>query len=456
MNPITSSKQIATVLESQRNFFDAGGMRNLTNRINSLKRLEKVLIKNEAAILEALKEDLNKPEHEAYLAEYYFLIQEIRMVNRSLKKWLKPRRVKTPFYFLPSRSWIKRAPHGSTLIMAPWNYPIQLSLSPLVSAVAAGNTVVLKPSEASPNSEKLIARLIEESFPPEHVTVIRGDSKTAEELLEQSFDFIFFTGSTKIGHIVAQKAAKKLIPHVLELGGKCPVIVEASADLSLTAKRIIAGKMMNAGQTCFAPDYVVVHEDVKDNFVAELKSQLQLLPWENDMASIINQQHYHRLQSLLSDKAIKKGEDDPDRLHLAPRILPDINWEDRIMQEEIFGPLLPVLTWSTFEQLSCKLKNLPAPLALYCFSRDKKFIEKLLDQIPSGSACINDTMKQATNLNLPFGGVGASGHGRYRGKAGVEAFSYERAISQRYFVRDPFEILPPFTDKLDQLKKWLH
>lgn len=456
MTPSTSSKHIASVLDSQRKFLDAGSMRNLTNRIKSLKRLEMVLMENEDSILRALKNDLNKPEHEAYLSEFYFLLQEIRMVRRSLKKWLKPRRAKTPFYFLPSRNWINSAPRGSTLIIAPWNYPIQLSLSPVVSAVAAGNTVILKPSEVSPSSEKLIARLIKESFQPEHVTVIRGDSRIAEELLEQPFDFIFFTGSTKIGRIVAQKAAKKLIPHVLELGGKCPCIVEPSANISITANRVIAGKMMNAGQTCFAPDYVVVHEDIKDSLVAELKKQLTLLPWENDMARIINQQHYQRLQGLLSDNDIKKGEDDPDRLHLAPRLLPEVNWQDRIMQEEIFGPLLPIVTWSNFEQLCLKLKNLPAPLALYCFSRDKVFIEKLMDQVLSGSVCINDTMKQATNLHLPFGGIGASGYGRYRGKAGVDAFSYERAISRRYFIRDLFQILPPFAGKLNKLKKWLH
>jgi len=443
-------------LESQRNFLDAGGMRNLTNRIIALKRLEKALIENETSILGALEEDLNKPELEAYLAEFYFLLQEIRLVIRSLKKWLKPRRVRNPFYFLPSRSWIAKSPYGSTLILAPWNYPIQLSLSPLISAVAAGNTVVLKPSEKSPSSEKLITRLIEECFPPEHVTVIAGDSTVAEELLEQSFDFIFFTGSTHIGRIVARKAAEKLTPCVLELGGKCPCIVDKSADLHLTAKRILAGKMMNAGQTCFAPDYVVVHEDVKDKFVAELKSQLQNLPWEQDLAGIINQQHYDRLHNLVSDKDIKKGEDDPARLHLAPRIVPDTEWDDRIMQEELFGPILPVLTWSDSQELIHQLKCLPSPLALYCFSSDKAFSQKLLDQTKSGSVCINDTMKQAANLNLPFGGVGESGQGRYRGEAGLSAFSYERSITQRYFIKDPFEMLPPFTGKLDQLKKWLH
>jgi len=456
MTPITSSKDLGALLISQRKFLDAGSMRNLTDRIHALKRLEKTLIKNETSILRALEEDLNKPELEAYLAEYYFLLQEIRLVIRSLKKWLKPRRVRNPFYFLPSRSWVARSPFGATLIMAPWNYPIQLSLSPLISAVAAGNTVVLKPSELSTSSEKLITQLIKECFPPEHVTVIQGDSTVAEELLEQSFDFIFFTGSTEIGRIVALKAAEKLTPYVLELGGKCPCIIETSADLPLTAKRVLAGKMMNAGQTCFAPDYLAVHESIKDKFVAELKLQLQTLPWEQNLATIINQQHYERLQSLVTEEHIIKGEDDPDRLHLAPRILPDIGWDDKIMQEEVFGPLLPVLTWADSRELISKLKSLPSPLALYCFSKNKDFIQNLLDQVNSGSVCINDTMKQAINLNLPFGGIGSSGQGRYRGKAGVETFSFERSITQRYFIKDPFEMLPPFTGRLKQLKKWLH
>lgn len=450
-----SKIDISSTLISQRRFLDAGNIHNLTIRIDALKRLEKVLIEKEPSILEALDKDLNKPDIEAYLAEYYFLLQEIRLAVRSLRKWLKPRRAKNPFYFLPSRSWITRSPYGSTLILAPWNYPIQLSLSPLISAVAAGNTVILKPSELATCSEKLITQIIKDSFAPEHVTVIQGDSTVAEELLDHSFDFIFFTGSTHIGKTVARKAADKLIPCVLELGGKCPCIVESSADIPITAKRLLAGKMMNAGQTCFAPDYVAVQENIKDEFLAELKLQLQSLPWEQDLSSIINKRHYDRLLNLSTDKDIIKGEDDPERLHIAPRILPDTRWDDEIMQDEIFGPCLPVLTWTDSQQLIQKLKNLPSPLALYVFSRNKEFIHNLLNHTRSGSVCINDTMKQATNLDMPFGGIGSSGQGRYRGKVGVETFTYERSVTQRYFTKDPFETLPPFTGKLAQLKKWL-
>jgi aldehyde dehydrogenase (NAD+) len=442
-------------MRSQRSFFVRGETRPLAMRTASLRRLEEALQDRRQDLLEALAADLGKPEIEAFLSEFHFLLEEIRLVRRSLGKWLKPRRVGNPFYFLPCRSRVVREPHGTALVMAPWNYPVQLSLSPVIAAVAAGNTVVLKPSELAPASEQFLVDLIDDCFPPGHVTVVTGGPDVSADLLEQAFDFIFFTGSTKVGRIVARRAAERLTPCVLELGGKCPCVVDRSADIPIAARRILAGKLFNAGQTCFAPDFVAAHVDIREALVTELADLLNRLPWEAEMAKIINERHYQRLLSLVGGQAMRKGEDDPPSRHMAPRILPDTNWDDAVMREELFGPILPVVSFSDPEQLVTRLRALPSPLALYCFSRDEEFIRTVLGRVPSGSACINDTMKQATNLALPFGGVGGSGHGRSRGRAGVEAFSYERVVTQRYFTRDPFELLPPRAKRSGFLRKWL-
>jgi len=363
--------------------------------------------------------------------------------------------VGSPPYFLPCRSFVRRDPFGVVLVMSPWNYPIQLALSPLVAAIAAGNTVVLKPSELATASERFLADILSECFPPEHVAVMTGGVEMATALLDREFDFIFFTGSTEVGRVVAGKAARFLTPTVLELGGKCPCVVDRSADIPMAARRILAGKLFNAGQTCFAPDFVVAHESVKEALVAELASLLEILPWELEMGTIINKRHFERLAGLLEGREIRKGEDDPEALHFAPRILPDAGWDDRVMKEEIFGPILPVIGFDDCERLFARLAEFSSPLALYGFSRDEEFMRMLLGRIRSGSVCVNDTMKQACNLKLPFGGVGGSGHGRYRGQAGFEAFSYARAVTKRYFLPDWFEALPPRKGKADFLMKWL-
>ena len=321
----SQTEDLTSLMEQQRAYFASGATREFSFRKRSLDRLEQVLIGHRDALLEALALDLGKPDVEAYLAEYYFLLQELRLIRKSYAKWLKTRRVKSPVYFLPCRSELRRDPFGMVLIVAPWNYPMQLSLSPLIAAVAAGNTVVLKPSEMAPACEQLLAKIIAEAFAPEHVAVVTGDGHVANDLTDREFDFVFFTGSTHVGKIVAAKAAKNLTPNIMELGGKCPCVVDASAKVDVAAQRILTGKFFNGGQTCFAPDYVIAAPEVKDALVDAMKEKLSTIPWSEEMAHVINERHYARLENLIPDGALKFGEDDRGSLRLAPRLLPEVD-----------------------------------------------------------------------------------------------------------------------------------
>ena len=445
-----------SLLKKQKEFFAAGHTRSWLARKHALNRLEKVLVERRDHVMEALAEDLGKPAVEAYLAEYYFLLQELRLIRKNLKKWLKSRRVGSPPYFQPCSSYVRRDPYGVVFIIAPWNYPIQLSLSPLIAAVAAGNTVILKPSEMATASERLLVDIIAAVFDPEHVAVVTGDAAAVSDMLECDFDFVFFTGSTQVGKIVAQKSANQLTPHILELGGKCPCIVDSSADIRVAAKRILAGKFFNGGQTCFAPDFVAVSAEVKDELISAMQELLKAVPWNAEMARIINERHFCRLEKMLPQDCLVFGEDDIEGLRLAPRLVPDAQWDDDCMKEEIFGPILPVVTFKAEDDLLSRLSSYGSPLALYIFSTSRAMQNLLMRVIPSGGVCINDTMKQGSNLNIPFGGVGDSGYGRYRGKTGVEAFSFQRAVVNRpTWAPEMFELMPPYGDKIKMLKKFL-
>ncbi len=454
----TTLKQCDDLLQAQSSYFASGQTRALDARLEALARFEEVLREREEEVLAAVAQDLGKPTLEAFLSEYYFVLQELRLVQKSLRRWLRPRRAGSPIYFWPCRNEVRREPYGQVLIISPWNYPIQLALAPVIGAIAAGNTVLLKPSEETPTCAALLAEILSAVFPPDWVAVVQGDGPFTTQLLERRFDFLFFTGSTQIGHKVAQQAASHLTPHILELGGKCPCVVDRTADLKITAKRILIGKLFNAGQTCFAPDFVAVEESVCEELVAALVEVLRELPWEDEMARIINDRHFQRLQALLSEEAkvtFKKGEDQMADCQFAPRILGKADWDDVVMKEEIFGPLLPVVCYRDLADLTTRLKKFSEPLALYCFSREEAFVAELTSRIPSGGVCVNDVGKQATNLHLPFGGKGSSGHGRYRGRYSVNAFSYERAYTRRYFVKDPFESLPPRHRQNATLRKWM-
>ena len=450
------SDEIADVVGRAREFFLAGGFRDWETRRKCLVKLEEVLVSRSGDILAALSDDLGKPGMEAYLSEYHFLLQELRLVRKKMKKWLKRKRVASPVYFWPCRSWLDREPFGVVLVVAPWNYPFQLSLSPIIAAVAAGNTVILKPSEFAPASERVLVEIIEEAFGNSAVGVVTGGVENAEKLLEEKFDFIFFTGSTRVGRKVAVKAAGTLTPTLMELGGKCPCVVDAGVDLKVAARRILAGKFFNGGQTCFAPDFVAVDEKVRVEFEQACVEALEEIPWAKEMASMISSGHADRVKELCEGEVRVFGEDDPKRNFLAPRLISNAGWDHPAMREEIFGPVLPVVWYSNRDELAERLQKMAKPLAVYCFTKDDQFEEVVTRALPSGSLCLNDTMKQFSQLKLPLGGVGESGYGRYRGRFGVEAFSYEKSVTRRYFNnKDYSEMLPPYEKAYRWVRKFL-
>lgn len=450
------SGEVKKSVEEARRYFASGKTRELEGRRKSLRRLEEVVKARRDDILEALAEDLGKPGLEAYLSEYHFLLQEIRLVRRKLKKWLKRKRVMAPLYFWPCRSWIEREPFGVVLVMAPWNYPIQLSLSPVVAAIAAGNTVVLKPSEMARGSERVIGEIVREAFEKGEVEVVTGGVDVAEALVEEKFDFVFFTGSTRVGRKVAVKAAERLTPMLLELGGKCPCVVDAGVDLRVVARRILAGKFFNGGQTCFAPDFVMVADEVREEFVEACKEVMAEVPWAEEMAKMISEGHASRMKGLCGEDVLVFGEDDEERGFVAPRILPNAGWDDEVMKVEVFGPVLPLVGYSGEGELRERLAEMEKPLAIYCFSKRGEFVDTVTGALASGSVCINDTMKQFAQMKLPLGGVGESGFGRYRGRFGVEALSYERTMTKRYLMKKDFgEVLPPYKKMYGWVRKFL-
>lgn len=450
------SDGIAEAVGLARNFFRSGEFRDLEVRRNALKKLEEVLVSRRDDLLVALEDDLGKPGMEAYLSEYHFLLQELRLVRKKMKKWLKRKRVMSPIYFWPCRSWIDREPIGVVLVMAPWNYPFQLSLSPIIAAVAAGNSVVLKPSELAPASERVLKQIIEEAFADGSVGVVTGGVEAAEALLEQEFDFIFFTGSTRTGRKVAVKAAESLTPTLMELGGKCPCVIDEGVDLKVAARRVLGGKFFNGGQTCFAPDFVTVSESVRVDFEKACEEVLEEVPWADEMASMISSGHAERVKGLCQGAVKVFGEDDPERNFLAPRLILNAGWDHTAMQDEIFGPVLPIVGFANQDELVNRLEKMANPLASYCFSRREGFIAAVTKALPSGSLCVNDTMKQFSQLKLPLGGVGESGYGRYRARFGVEAFSYEKSVTKRYLMKKDYaEMLPPYEKAYRWVRKFL-
>jgi len=448
----------ADLLSRQRSYFRAGTTRPVEFRREALRSLEATLQRHEEEILAALASDLGKPGLEAYVSEYHFLLVEIRHAVRHLARWARPRRVGTPLYFRPGKSEVRRAPFGVVLVVAPWNYPLQLALSPVIAAVAAGNCVTVKPSELAPATSRLIETMLGKAFAPGHVTTVQGGAEVAEGLLEQRYDMLFFTGSGRVGRLVSRAASDHLVPAVLELGGKCPCVVDADVDIASAAERIAGGKFFNGGQTCMAPDFVVVHRTMHSALVAQLREILEAWYGETgreDMARIANERHYERLRSRAGPEEIRIGEDDETGLWLAPRLLPEVDWDHASMTGEIFGPVLPILAWDDRAELIRRLRAMEAPLALYVFSRDAAFREEIAESCPSGTIGFNDTMKQAGNPDLPFGGVGSSGMGRYRGEAGFAAFSYERSVTARGFGLDPFKARPPYGDRLSRLRRFV-
>ncbi|QLE58167.1 aldehyde dehydrogenase [Nostoc sp. TCL26-01] len=444
--------RISDFVEEQRQFFQTNQTKDVDFRIDKLKTLEQAIEGNKGNIIQALKADLHKPGFEAYF-EIMGVLSEIKYTLKHLKNWAKPQKVATPFYQFLSSGHISHEPLGVVLIIGPWNYPINLMLTPLVSAIASGNCAVLKPSELAPHTSSVIADIIQNTFDSSFITVVEGGVETSKELLATSFDHIFFTGGTEVGKIVMSAAAKHLTPVTLELGGKSPCIVDDDINLEYTAKRIVWGKFSNAGQTCTAPDYLLVNRQIKTELLNHIKNQIKQFYGDepskiHSYARIINQRHFYRLTELLKDgEIIVGGETDLDNLYIAPTVIDQVSSQDKIMQEEIFGPILPVLEYTHLSEAINLVNKQPKPLALYFFSKNKKHQELILQSTASGGVCINDTLMHMTVPALPFGGVGASGFGRYHGKAGFDNFSYQRGVLNKSFLLDLKWRYPPYKQK---------
>lgn len=448
------STQIDSILQLQRDFYDSGATIPVSFRKEQLKKLYQAIQKYQPQIAEALKKDLGKSSYESFMCEIGLVLSEISYMIRHVKKFSKRKTVYTPLAQFASHSYVQPVPYGNTLIMSPWNYPFLLSIDPLVDAIAAGNTAIIKPSAYSPATSKVIEMLVKECFSPAHVSVVTGGRAENAALLEKKFDFIFFTGSQNVGREVMRHAAVNLTPVVLELGGKSPCIVEESADIRLAARRIVFGKYLNCGQTCVAPDFILCHKSIQDKLLQELKLQVEKQfgsdPLaDNDYGKIINQKHFDRLCRLLqSGELYLGGETDAEALRIAPAIMTQVTFDDPVMQEEIFGPVLPVLTYENFDELMLLLKKRPKPLAQYLFSSNKAHIRRVNEELSYGGGCINDTIIHLATSEMGFGGVGESGMGAYHGKAGFDAFSHQKSIVDKKTWLDLPMRYQPYTSKL--------
>ncbi len=426
--------EIKTIIEKQKNFFKTGATLSVSYRIDALKKLKKLIQENESGICAALQCDLGKSASESYMCEVGLTLSEITYMLAHIRKFAKEKTVATPLAQFASRSYVKPVPYGQVLIMSPWNYPFLLTMEPLVNAIAAGNTCIIKPSAYSAKTTELMAKLIAQCFDEKYVVVITGGRAENACLLNCQFDYIFFTGSQAVGKEVLRHAAKHLTPSTLELGGKSPCIVDETANLKLAARRIVFGKYLNCGQTCVAPDYLYCHADIKEKLVgyikAEIKRQFGENPLENpNYGKIINEKHFARIMGLLNrEKVIAGGSCDKDTLRIEPAVLDNVTWNDAVMQEEIFGPVLPVLTYTSLDEVFDIIKNQPHPLAGYFFSENKKAVQRFVSTVQFGGGCINDVVIHLATSNMGFGGVGASGMGSYHGKNGFDTFSHKKSI----------------------------
>jgi aldehyde dehydrogenase (NAD+) len=450
-----------TLIQMHRAFYTQGKTKSVSFRIEMLNRLRNLIKTNEKPLMDALKQDLNKSEFDSFISEIGIVLEEIRFTIKNLRKWAKPRRVKTSLTGLGSKSYIYPEPYGVALIIAPWNYPFQLSIAPLIGAMAAGNCAVIKPSELTPRTSRILSEIINGNFPNDYISVVEGGVETSTALLKEKFDYIFFTGSVAVGKIIMEAASKHLTPVTLELGGKSPCIVHEDANLKLAAKRIAWGKYINAGQTCVAPDYLYVHKRVKDEFLRLFKESILELYGMNpiqkgDFTRIVSERHFQRLTSFLKDGTIYYGgEHDLNKLMIEPTVLVDVLWDDEVMQDEIFGPILPVLEFDDLSSMVNKIKSRAKPLALYTFSNSQDVQNYILTNVSFGGGCINDTVFHLSSPYLPFGGVGESGIGAYHGKGSFDVFSHEKSILKQTTLFDlPFRY-PNTKNALKKIKMFI-
>lgn len=449
------------ILEGQRSYLSHLGTIDVDKRINNLKKLKKVIKKYEDEIIDALNKDLGKHIFEAYSNEVGFVYGSIDFVIKNLKSWTKVKKVKNDAAQLPGKSYIYKSHYGAVLIIGPYNYPFQLTIEPLIGAIAGGNTVIIKPSEYATATETIIEKIIKETFDEEYIAVVTGDYKVNSDLLDLEFDYIFFTGSVNVGKIVMEKASKHLTPITLELGGKSPVIVDNTADLKVSAKRILWGKLTNAGQTCVAPDYLLAQEHIYEELIEELKNTIVEF-YGNDIINnkefgrIINEKHMNRLNNILEndkDKIVVGGDVDFKQRYISPTIIRDVTLEDSVMEDEIFGPILPVIKYKDLEDIKYYISKHKNPLALYVFSENDDFSEDIIRRFTFGGGCVNDTISHVASAHLPFGGVGTSGMGNYHGRASFDTFTHTKSIVKKSTKIDIKLVFPPYKEKIKLIKK---
>lgn len=452
---------IAKIVNQQKSFFNSNFTKEVNLRIETLKKLKLILKENEDKLYTAIYDDFKKSKFETYLTELSLIYNELNDAIRNLKKWSKQKRVRTNLANFPAKSYIIPEPLGTILVISAWNYPYQIALIPAISAIAAGNTVVIKPSEIPNNTSKVLAQLINTNFDENHLTVIEGDVATTTELLQQKWDKIFFTGSTPVGKIIYKAAAENLTPVTLELGGKSPTFVLADCNIKITAKRIVWAKFLNAGQTCIAPDYLLVEKRVETKLLEALKKEIEdFYPHSENInenyVQIVNERNFNRLAQLIpTDKIYHGGEVNPENRSIAPTLLRNIGFEDHIMQDEIFGPILPIIAFENLEDVIKKVKEKEKPLSLYIYSINKKVIKKILHEISFGGGAINESLVQMSNPNLPFGGVGASGIGNYHSKTGFDTFTHYKSILHKTSWLEPNIKYTPFTELKSKILKFL-
>jgi acyl-CoA reductase-like NAD-dependent aldehyde dehydrogenase len=452
---------MSTLIEKQKEFFNSGKTLPLEFRIGQLKRLKDSIERNERIIFEALYKDLRKSEIEAYNSEVLVVTSEIDYVLRRIKKWVRPRKVRTPLMHLPAKSLVYPEPAGVVLILSPWNYPFQLTFAPLIGAIAAGNCAVLKPSEYAPHMSAAMAEIIRNNFEQDYVTVAEGGVEVSKALLQEKFDHIFFTGSINVGKIVMRAASQHLTPVTLELGGKSPCIVWKDANIEVASRRILWGKFMNAGQTCVAPDHLLVHKDIGKGLIETLINGIGKFygpsPQQSkDYSRIINEDHFERLIKYLEDGTVLfGGEHDKKDLYISPTLLSNVKEFSPVMQDEIFGPILPIIEFETMEDVIGRMRSKPKPLSLYLFTDDQGVQEAILSGTSSGGICINDTVSHIVGSDLPFGGVGESGFGNYHGKASFDSFTHYKSVLKRSFSFDSKMKYPPYRVELKRIKRIL-
>lgn len=452
---------IAEIIQCQRDFFATGQTKDPAFRVDALQKLRSCMLEKESVIHRALREDLNKSPFETYMTELGMVLDELRYVRKHTRQWSRPKRVHTPLAQFHSKSFIQAEPYGVVLILSPWNYPFQLSLEPLVGALAAGNCVVLKPSAYAPHTARAVAEILEACFPPEYVAVVQGGRQENQDLLKQRFDYIFFTGGVTVGKLVMESAAEHLTPISLELGGKSPCIVDHTADLKTAARRLAFGKYLNAGQTCVAPDYLFVHEAVKDKFLALVQQSIVEFfgndPLQNpNYPKIINQKHFERLRGLIQGETVLTGgKTDEAAQRIAPTILTGVTPTSRCMQEEIFGPILPVMAFTSLDEPIRYILSQEKPLALYLFTTSREAERRVLREVSFGGGCVNDTIIHLATPHMPFGGVGNSGLGGYHGKSSFDTFSHKKSIVKKYNWLDLPVRYHPYTKTKEKLLRMI-